>query len=783
MFARVVEDVTLPNVAYLVGDKPLNVYEAGDAVTATATAEAPHDAPLEVMWEVSDYFGNTVVSASDALAPGETTVSRNFGALEKGHYQINAWVRGKLIKKWDFFCVVAPLATRPQVLEPDVNYPANIDPTIWLPETTNYSDTNKVAFWHVHEDPNYVLPQDANSTYFNGRPVQLAFMADWARAIRLTGAQTAEFRVSGSSLDPGQYQNPVNIMTALSNAGMRVSGVISNTPAYPYFSNPPKNGADPALQDEAQTWFNAGTAEQQYKDRKSYDLLPNRMDLAYDWMKGVAASLSGVIRSWVIFNEPESSGGIGATTGPGEYADRCAATTKTLYIAIKDAAPGTPVINGGLMYAADDTGLDTSGYQSNLQKNGFLRYADIWNFHNHLANADPRNESDYTRTHYEFIRDNPENRIPVVKSQGLLDKKALFEADEGAGRDRPAWCMEAGGGIAHSPFGLDGDYVKQRWQARYLVTSFVINLSLGVDSNYFFSGGIQTESLVMGVYPNDRWGLTSPRRTYAGPRMAHAVCYAAMPAMAAMTKALGKAVYLGRWVGATEVGAPAPHTDVHFFQNGTKTVAAMWANGGANVTLDLGKASATLTDIMGRETAVSAGAGGFTVTLTADPQYLTVEGGIPGAAYVPAGFTRREFQDTPLTVAERVVVDQIYPLDCRKHDTRPAPANGATPARPGGYRVSATGVTAVTANVYNFNPVAVTVDVAASIDAAHAGDYAVAGGPFEGVSIPAWGKASFLFQTLCLPDCDGSAAELAVTCAVAGEGMAAPSVTAFYREP
>src|SRR5690606_20105922 len=166
-----------------------------------------------------------------------------------------------------------------------------------------------------------------------------------------------------------------------------------------------------------------------------------------------------------------------------------------------------------------------------LLQNEISDFIDIYNYHGH------RNDSESTK---------------------LLDTPPTFAANMGFIQDyelngKPIYVTEAG---ISQQFKDSSQVLTQeqlRTQARYLSTSTIESVAMGVDKHFWFVFPYYLENGMS-------WGSFSSRATP----------YAAVNAQAAMTHALGEAVYLGK-LSALPTGV-----ENYVFRDGGDSVVALW---------------------------------------------------------------------------------------------------------------------------------------------------------------------------------------------------------------
>ncbi len=361
--------------------------------------------------------------------------------------------------------------------------------------------------------------------------------------------------------------------------------------------------------------------------------LPRSLMDAYNLAK-TSVLHYGAGADWEFWNEPDIQ-----YTADSETADQYAAFLKATTIAARDAGIGTQVALAGIAYPP-------GGYVELLLQNDIADYIDIYNYHGHRTNNESTKVMDLPPTfaaNMEFIHD--------------------YEL---AGK--PVYVTEAG---ISSKFQDSTQILTQeqlRAQARYLATSTIESVAMGVDKHFWFVFPYYLENGMS-------WGSFSSRATP----------YAAINAQAAMTHALGEADYLGK-LGGLPVGVES-----YVFRDGSDSVAVLWSENNVPLTLPAVGGAAQLTDIMGRESLLAATAGSYALTVGPDLQYVRVTGTFPGLTE-PVYTTPAPFAPA-LTAADRVVLTQQYPDAV------------SDKAKAKGYLLDKMRPATVTVDVYNFNDV------------------------------------------------------------------------------
>jgi hypothetical protein len=396
--------------------------------------------------------------------------------------------------------------------------------------------------------------------------------------------------------------------------------------------------------------------------------LPNSLLDAYTLAKTTAVHF-GSQADWEFWNEPDIQ-----YTADSEPADQYAAFLKATTIGARDSGMSGQVALAGIAYPP-------GSYMELLMQNDVTPYMDIYNFHAH------RNDNLSSKlldippsfaTHTEFIQ-----------GYGLEEK--------------PIYVTEAGLSLKFLDSSQTITSEQLRMQARYLATSTIESISMGVDKHFWF---VFPHYLENGM----SWGSFSSRGTP----------YAAVNAQAAMTHALGEAVYLGRLSGM-----PNGVTN-YVFRDGMDSIVAYWSEVNTPLTVSTGISRALLTDIIGREQQLTSASGSYDLQSGPDVHYLRIAGEFPGLS-TPVYTT--PVQHAPvLTATDRVVLVQNYP------------ETAAVKAKTKGYLLDKLTATDIQVDVYNFNDTAMSGVVTGSVY----GGWNLSN-PSQNVTVPPYSKATLIF--------------------------------------
>ncbi|MGG1554586.1 hypothetical protein [Paenibacillus ferrarius] len=396
--------------------------------------------------------------------------------------------------------------------------------------------------------------------------------------------------------------------------------------------------------------------------------LPRNLLDAYQLAKASAIHY-GSQSDWEFWNEPDI-----AYTADSEPADQYAAFVKATTIAARDSGSGTRVALGGIAYPP-------GGYTELLMENDIAPYIDIYNYHGHRSDSGSQKILDMPPSfaaHTEFI-------------QGYdLDTKPIYVTEAGVAQL-----------FTDSTQTLYGEQL--RTQARYLATSTIQSIASGVDKHFWF------------VFPNYQETIGN-----YGSFTSRGTPYAAVNAEAAITHALGEAVYLGKLPGLPDGVAG------YVFKDGPDSVVAYWSEHETPLTLSTGTNTALLTDIMGKEQQLTSSSGSYSLTSVPDIHYLRITGSLQGlttsvyAAPVPKA--------DELSNADRIVITQKYPEAT------------AAKAKAKGYLLDKTAATNIEVEVYNFNGVPMSGTVSGTVY----GGWALSA-PSQNVTVAPYSKETLTF--------------------------------------
>jgi len=365
------------------------------------------------------------------------------------------------------------------------------------------------------------------------------------------------------------------------------------------------------------------------------DLPANLLD-AYNLAK-TSVQHFGLQADWEFWNEPDIN-----YTADSESADQYAAFLKATTIAARDSGVPTSVALAGLAYPPGN-------YTELLMQNDAAEYIDVYNYHAH------RN-------------DNDDELVPDVPSSFAAQSQFIQDYDLG---EKSIYVTEAGISQKFEDSTNTLTAEQLRMQARYLTASTVQSLASGVDKHFWFVFPYYLENGLS-------WGSFSSRGTP----------YASLSAQAAMTNALGEAVYLGQLSGLPS------GVNNYVFRDGIDSVVAYWSEEETAFALAAGNGTALLTDIMGREQQLISVDASYALTSTPNIHYLRIAGSFPGLT-TPV-YETPVAQAEALTAAERVVLTQKYP------------ESTAAKAKAKGYLLDKTEATEIVVDVYNFNDVALS---------------------------------------------------------------------------
>ncbi|MDR6552260.1 hypothetical protein [Paenibacillus qinlingensis] len=528
-----------------------------------------------------------------------------------------------------------------------------------------YAPSYKVTLPQLQRG-HYTIKAEADQ---NGKPIIDYFSVVMNASDRHTSNNPFALDVAGGSLIP--VDQAANYARAVRLTGvdyvrerMHWNSISSASGTYDFSKYDPYNSAYAAngirvleLNHIAPTWA---------KDTGKN--LPRNLLDAYQLAK-TSATHYGAQSDWEFWNEPDIS-----YTTDSEPADQYAAFLKATTIAARDSGSGTRVALGGIAYPP-------GGYTELLMENDVAPYMDIYNYHGHRSDSASQKILDMPPSfaaHTEFI-------------QGYdLDTKPIYVTEAGVAQT-----------FSDSTQTLYGEQL--RTQARYLTTSTIQSIASGVDKHFWF------------VFPNYQETIGN-----YGSFTSRGTPYAAVNAEAAMTHALGEAVYLGKLTGLPDGVAN------YVFKDGTDSVVAYWSEHTTPLNVTTGTGTALLTDIMGKEQQLTSTNGSYPLTSGPDIHYLRIAGSIQNlttsvfAAPVPKA--------AELSTADRMVITQKYPEAT------------AAKAKSKGYLLDKNTATDIQVDVYNFNSSAMSGTVNGSVN----GGWSLVS-PSRTVTVAPYSKATLTF--------------------------------------
>lgn len=361
------------------------------------------------------------------------------------------------------------------------------------------------------------------------------------------------------------------------------------------------------------------------------DIITSDLTGLYDLCRQMGDDYSGLVDSWELQNEPEAVHDLSTS----ETGDKFHNMMKAMSIGFQDSA--------------SDAIITTSGFtpvNANILdlffRNEAYEYVDVLTHHGHASYVE--NVSLQTLPHTQTFNVND-----------LIEKYGV--------KNLEIWDDEAGINIKNAE-GIR----QQKRQAEYTVISTVQALRY---AEKFFIYFFKHKQAGASVYDPGNHG---PRRAYAS--------------YAAMTDILGEADYLGDLKGLSdsEYG--------YVFENGDENIIVLFASNETQIKLPL--ENAEVIDIQGRtQEAVYSADGSLSVTISPEPVYVRVSGGVSSNLYEDMTKKTAESLKAELTTAKRVIVAQEYPIDTRLD------------AKTQGYKISDDNTT-VTVKVSNLNDTAVS---------------------------------------------------------------------------
>jgi hypothetical protein len=344
--------------------------------------------------------------------------------------------------------------------------------------------------------------------------------------------------------------------------------------------------------------------------------LPTDLLAAYHFARTSSAHFGADVAAWEPWNEPDGVA-VPGFSGPADSADQLAAYLKAASIGVRDGAPAALVAMPGMGWATPPgDSFPAQGYLDSAMRSGIQRFVDLDNMHLYPTYSGAQAITPF----------------PTCGADAMQSLRSRFGASAS-----PLWTTEAGIAIQPATSGLSASQEVE--QARYLVTSTVLDLAAGADKHFFFLAAPYT-------YAGDTYfGMLSPSYTP----------YRSFAAEAALTEQLGAGTYRGQLAGAP-AGVAA-----HVFQprKGVST-AVLWSLQPGSVSIAVGKSIPTLTDVQGRSLPVAVSGGVASVQTGPDPVYLQVGSTLPVVAGTGAAPIAAATPAAALTQSERVVVAQRY---------------------------------------------------------------------------------------------------------------------------
>lgn len=377
-------------------------------------------------------------------------------------------------------------------------------------------------------------------------------------------------------------------------------------------------------------------------------VIPTNLFDVYDFWKQLSEKYDGQVNCWEIGNEYDLGGAASNLDG----ADTYASMFKAAALGIIDSETENEVYVSP--FGCAGSALHSGQFSSLMYENEIYNYTDIVNFHDHTGAV-----KEY-KNYYNGARKIEEHR-------GLQEKYNAsvinWDGESGISLDIPS----------------TSDYTaeQQMVQAKFLVTSFVEDISKGTDKKFFFDGINFQEG-------GKAWGMTS--RGKVSPS-----AYAAWATLSGMTYVLGEGNYVNKIKNVPEDIA------AYLFTDGDDSIIVFYSTREdyekVPVSFNVGYNEATVYDIFANGSQVFSDNGVYSFVVDGEPTYLKVKGKI--TTDIVSDETVREQKKLPDTQknvsdADRVVLLQQYE-DLQR--------NGA---RLSGYQLSKD-VNKVKVAVYNFN--------------------------------------------------------------------------------
>ena len=532
----------------------------------------------------------------------------------------------------------------------------------WYKLTFNDEAGNQLGFTTFAVTPDYKQRYNGDTPFamYTGlqmhRELEILY-SEYIKAVKLTGIKWVREGVTWRYLEPSKGKPPdasyidrvVRLFSEYKDCGINISSSV---------------GADPL-------WTREGASA-----NTGFTHLANKSGILierYMFFKNITTLLGGKIDAWEIWNEQDASPFL--QDAGDSYAAALKASSAGIKAANEENGTETLTILGGLT-----RGNSASQFNPVMFQNQVMDYVDVYNTHRHATMT----RAAIDRTEYVPIA--PIQEIDVHHFNKQYNTRRL-----------PHWITECGiyvetkrgvGGFFLEPTDLD-----LAAQARYLVTSTVESLALGVQRHFWFAlAHFQEGSRQLGLFYRNH------------------IPYPGYAAEAIMTDILGKGEYIGKLTNLPVNGfGELFYTGI----KGKEYVAVVWSNSTSEYTIYAYNRIGLRGILDGATACLEPSGGKVTISINVEPQYIVFGGDIDERNYTKAfNYTSVYENDTSysydmkpesLHTEQKIILNQKFSDDMIEDK------------KTTGYKFKTGEFGMVTVEVYNFTDNVITGTVNADV--------------------------------------------------------------------